>query len=222
MRTLSSLRAALQHPAGRVLQATIIVALVLLVRIPFPWHIPLVAAVAMALVWLETGSLATLGFARPTAWRRSLLWALGLTAFSIGVIDHMLDPFLHWLTGTQPDLSGLGPLQGNLHLTLMVMAQAMVSAAIAEEIVFRGFLLHHLTRLFGATGLGGWVSILLASVAFGAAHFGQGLVGMIEVLAVSIALSWAFLRSGRDLWALILAHALTDVWGLSMIYLGWS
>jgi len=211
----------LSHPLARALQAAGIVSLVLFVTIPFPWHIPLVALAAMALVWLETGSLRALGFTRPTSWKRSLLWALGVAVFGILFVDHVLDPFLHWLTGTKPDLSGLGPLEGNLKLTLAVMGQAMFSAAIAEEIVFRGFLLHHLTRLFGTVTMGRWIAIIVGSGIFAAAHFGQGLVGMVEVAAVAVAISWAFLRSGRDIWAMILAHALTDIWGLTMVYLGW-
>ena len=31
---------------------------------------------------------------------------------------------------------------------------------------------------------------------------------------------WVFFQSGRNLWAVMLAHALVDAWGVTMLYLG--
>src|SRR6185369_5016547 len=70
---------------------------------------------------------------------------------------------------------------------------------IYEEILFRGFVL---TRLRSAFRGPLW-PILLSSVAFGAVHFAQGPVGMIQTSLIALVLS-AIATYARSLWPAIL------------------
>ncbi|WP_228737514.1 CPBP family intramembrane glutamic endopeptidase, partial [Xanthomonas euvesicatoria] len=59
------------------------------------------------------------------------------------------------------------------------------------------------------------------SVVFGAMHASQGISGIALTGIVGAAFGYAYLRSNRNLLALILAHGLVDTWGVTTLYLGW-
>ncbi|WP_164675425.1 CPBP family intramembrane glutamic endopeptidase, partial [Xanthomonas citri] len=58
-------------------------------------------------------------------------------------------------------------------------------------------------------------------VVFGAMHASQGVSGVLLTGLVGAVFGYAYLRSNRNLWALILAHGLVDTWGVTTLYLGW-
>src|SRR5690606_3641350 len=123
--------------------------------------------------------------------------------------------------GIEVDYSGYGPLRDNAPLVVVLGAQAWLSAAVGEELVFRGFLLHELASLFGANRRGRAVAVLVGAVVFGYAHANQELPGVLLTGIVGALMGAAYFASGRNLPALILAHGLIDTWGLYTLYLGW-
>jgi uncharacterized protein len=52
------------------------------------------------------------------------------------------------------------------------------------------------------------------------AHIIQGPVGVISTGVVGMIFGWGWFRSGRNLWALILGHALVDTYGIAMMFFG--
>lgn len=52
-------------------------------------------------------------------------------------------------------------------------------------------------------------------------HASQGVSGVLLTGLVGAVFGYAYLRSNRNLWALILAHGLVDTWGVTTLYLGW-
>jgi membrane protease YdiL (CAAX protease family) len=48
----------------------------------------------------------------------------------------------------------------------------------------------------------------------------KGTVGIITTGIVGAVYAVAYLRNGRNLWALMLAHACTDSYGIAMLYFG--
>lgn len=89
------------------------------------------------------------------------------------------------------------------------------SAAIGEELLCRGFLLHRLEGL-SAT----WVAVVLQAVIFAAAHFYQGITGVLAVFVLALVFGAVYIRSGRNLLPVILAHGLIDTFAMTAIYLG--
>lgn len=187
---------------------------------PIPFRVILLSAAALIWTYLEARTLAPIGLVRhglrPTlAW--AVILAVGVTAFG-----QVTEPAINWLFGVHSDLSGYGALKGNAGLAFKLLIYALTSASIGEEILFRGFLLHQLTALFGSSARTRWAIIASSSVLFGLAHYMQGPVGIVSTGLVGFVLAWAWFRSGRNLWALILAHALIDSFGIAMLYLGWT
>ncbi len=87
-----------------------------------------------------------------------------------------------------------------------------ITAAICEEIAFRGFLI---TRLRTVARRGWFLPVLLSSFAFGAGHAYQGVGGLILLTILGLLFGGLFLFS-RSLWPAIIAHFIIDI---SAIYI---
>lgn len=88
-------------------------------------------------------------------------------------------------------------------------------APFAEEVIFRGFMFRQLYR---RARFGFWISALLPSALFAAAHLyqSQNLGEMVGILAVTglggIGFCWVFMKWQDNLWAVFGLHALMNLW----------
>lgn len=188
--------------------------------ITIPYRVLLLACAALFWTFLEARSLAPLGLGRHGL-TETLIWGV-LLAIGVTALGQITEPVLNWLFGIKSDLSGYGALKGNAELALKLLAFALTSAAFGEEVLFRGFLMHQLTAILGTSDRVRWGIVGASGTLFGLAHSIQGPAGIISTGLVGIILSWAWFRSGLNLWALILAHALIDSFGIALLYLGWT
>lgn len=187
--------------------------------IPFPWRLPVLSLVALAIVFAQNAPLSEIGL-RKHSFGATILWGIGLAAIAAIGIGEILQPLFENFTGIKTDYSAYGALEGNLIAALTLIGYAMLSAAIGEEILMRGFMIYQLTEVFGDKNAGRWITITIAGIIFGLAHYQQAWIGVIATGLVGLVFSWAFFRSKKNLWALMLAHALTDIYGVTMIYAG--
>jgi len=183
--------------------------------------VPLALALALLAPRFRGESLRVIGFKRPPSWPKAIGMALVLTppivaaswAVESGILPRLLN-------AAPPDTSHFDFVQGNLGVLLGTLAVVWFSAALSEEIIFRGFLMTRLARIFGG-GQGAWIaSLLLSSIDFGALHLYQGLSGVLLTGFVGLLLGLVFLASGRNLWVAILVHGLTNSVALFLLYLG--
>ena len=210
-----------RHPAFRVLVVCLVLGLSYFKWLPFPWRQPVVALIAVSIVVLVREPLAAIGFRWPVSIRSTIGWALVAVVVTCAVITPFVEPFLNWVTGTPVDYSGYGELKGNLPAALQLIAVAWLSAAVGEEIIFRGFLLHETGMIFGVSRVANLASVILGSTIFGLSHNAQGLVGMLLTGLAGLVTALVFLASHRNIWAIILAHGLIDTWGVMTLDWGW-
>jgi uncharacterized protein len=95
---------------------------------------------------------------------------------------------------------------GTFHPSLWVVALGMFRAGIAEEIFYRGYAIERLQSLTGNT----WVAAPVPLVVFAAAHYPQGLGGIIAVFVLGGLMTLFYLKF-RDLIANIIGHSLADL-----------
>lgn len=81
-----------------------------------------------------------------------------------------------------------------------------IGAGFAEELLFRGFIMHNLRIVFRNRTRGWVVAILLQGVVFGLLHAYQGPIGMMATGLTGVALGAVYWLSNRSLVALIMAH----------------
>ena len=122
-------------------------------------------------------------------------------------------------TQTEPDMSGYNSMQGNLPRLIVMIVILWFTAAFAEEVIYRGFLLNRIAEL-GSRKIWAWIlALTLSSLAFALAHYQWGPAGMIQAGAMGLALGAAYLAVGRNLWVTILAHGYMDTILMVQMYL---
>ncbi len=210
----------MRHPLLRIALSAAILALASYAWLPFPWRMPVVGLLGLSLVWIETRSSLACGVARPRL-VSVIGWTALLVLLTVGFITPVLQPLIDTITGHKTDYSAYGALKGNVQATTHLIGAAWLSAALGEELVFRAFLMHQLDALLGRLRGGRWIAALAGGVVFGLMHAAQGASGILLTGVVGTMFGYAYLRSRRNLWAMILAHGLIDTWGVTTLYLGW-
>ncbi len=164
----------------------------------------------LVLIWAlqrrRGAGLSALGLKRPESWKIFALVVfatLGLT-FVIGVFGV---PMLEGIFG-HTDLP-LVPASSTVPLFL-IWLRIMATAAFGEEVVFRGFLLGRFEALFSGVPFAAGLAVVAQAVLFGFGHYASGMVTVIIAGLIGLVFGAAYLRGGRNLWPLILVHAIPD------------
>lgn len=164
---------------------------------------------------------ASLGLAWPDAVGRTLarvlLGYLGLAVIA-GVLNVLVFPRLGLAPGSQ--VAAFASLEGDTWKYLYWLAVAWTSAAIGEELVFRGFLQTRLEALLAGAPAAALLALLVQAVIFGFGHGYQGLGGVLLTSAAGLVLGAVRLAGRGNLAACILLHGLIDTISLTAVYLG--
>lgn len=85
------------------------------------------------------------------------------------------------------------------------------SAALGEELLFRGFILNRIGQAIGSSRPQAvFVGVVLQAAIFGALHIHQGIGGVLMTGASGLVLGLIWLVGGRNLWACFLLHGLVN------------
>jgi len=186
-----------------------------------PMGIPLAVLFIWLVLWLTRTGWSDLGLGRPKSWGKTLGIGIG-TALALQAFTFWgLLPAMQHFGWELPDLSRFESMQGNLPMLLLFLAVSWTTAGFGEEIIWRGFVMTRGARILGGS-MGAWIlSLFLASAVFGLLHLYQGAVGVVLTGFAGFVLGVVYLVSGRNLWASIFAHGLTDTLSFLIIYFGW-
>lgn len=169
---------------------------------------------AITALWLTVrkgGSLADIGLTRPRRWWTVPLWVLGIfVTFGTAqaLVPQLLAPYFEL---PPPDMSRYDFLRGNVVAAVGFALLLPLTAAIPEEIVYRGFLLRQFERLYGNGPASAALAVLSQALIFSSAHFQWGLGGIVMTAIMGLVWGVAFLLCGRNLWVVILAHSAAHV-----------
>lgn len=175
--------------------------------------------VAIALLYRSGEGLADIGLVRPKRWWTVPFWAIGIVIAFIAmqiILPILLSPLV---TIPQPDFSRYGAIYGNAGAALTLALVLPLTAAIPEEILYRGFLMKRLTGIFGE---GGWRSLLVIIVQgliFGSVHFQWGVGGVLMTSIMGMVWGASYWLCGRNLWIMIIAHSLLHLLLVGQLYM---
>lgn len=181
------------------------------------------AVIAGALLLRRSGrSYLDLGLRRPGSWRATFVWTILALLVAWGgtlLIGLAIQAFTAWppldVAYIRTSIEG-DPIAYLMWIVLVVWG----SAAFGEELFARGFLIDRFAALFGA-GRGALILAALAQAAlFGLLHAIQGPAGIVMTFYVGLVFAWVWYASGRNLWAPILAHGITDTISLTLMFAG--
>jgi hypothetical protein len=171
-------------------------------------------------LWLRGIGWRGVGLRRPIDWRKTLLLGIGaglaMEALELFITQPLLERAFH----KPPNLSSIMELFGSWKMLALALALTWTLAAFGEEMVYRGYLMNRVTDLVGKNRAGWVTSLLLVNIVFGLAHYYQGITGMTENFIDGLLLGLIYFAAGRNLWAPILAHGITDSADSLLIFSG--
>ncbi|MBF6640751.1 CPBP family intramembrane metalloprotease [Flavobacterium sp. J49] len=150
---------------------------------------------------------------------------LGLKEFRIVAIcyvvlellmDFVFQPAVSWVFDEPADYSAFSIIEGNSGLYVKWLFNMWLSAAIGEELLFRGFAFAQLERIIGNKKT---IIILVSAVLFSLPHLYQGISGLVMTFIFGIAFALIY-NKYRNIWINILVHGLIDTLFLTLSYTG--
>ncbi len=209
--TISAFKA-LQAPGGKEL-----------ILGPAFLSLPLVAGLTILLIFglqkLRGEGFLELGLKRPASWSKTGFIGIGLAAFILilGIgLQYLLGLFELKQDSSDFKVFLADPLMFIYGLT----AISWFAAAFGEEVLFRGFLMRHLYRLFGSTNIAAGFAVVSQALIFASLHLNQAIAGAIAAFMIACVLGAAFYKMGRNLWPLIIAHGVYDNAAFILMYFG--
>lgn len=169
---------------------------------------------AVAALWLTVrggGTLADLGLVRPNRWWPVPFWVLGILVTFVAaqaLVPQIIAPFFDL---PAPDMSRYDYIRGDALAAIAMALLLPLTAAIPEEVVYRGFLMRQFTRLYADGHTGAALAVLSQALVFGSVHFQWGLGGVVMATIMGLVWGVAYLLCGRNLWIVILAHSAAHI-----------
>jgi membrane protease YdiL (CAAX protease family) len=185
-----------------------------------PNEVPILAVLGLISFRLRSGGWAALPFRRPTSWGRIVLIAVAAAALRLalgGLVETLAARV--WPPIVAP--AGSEAMAGDLKTALLWLGLVWTWAAFGEEFGYRGYLLTRAADL-GKGSAGAYLAAMVfVAVLFGYGHFYKGPAGIVDSAVAGLVFGAAYLVSGRNLWASVLAHGLVDTYGVTALYFGW-
>jgi len=161
-----------------------------------------------------------LGLRKPKNYGKTLLVSgIILVAVIVSIVsfqvlkDHL--PFsLAPDTSSETAVSKFGDLKGNWPLFFSIIFFIWIESML-EEVLDRGFLMNWLEKLFSGTSFATVIAVLLQAAIFGFRHSYDLSERSITVAIIGLIMGIAYVKFGRNLWPLIIAHILLNT--MSMV-----
>ena len=132
---------------------------------------------------------------------------ISLIAFNI-LIDHF--PFsLAPDTSSESAVSKFGNLKGNWSRFFLIIPFILLESML-EELLDRGFLMNWIERLFSSTTFATVIAVILQAAIFGFRHSNDFSERSITVGIIGLIMGIAYVKFGRNLWPLIIAHCVLN------------
>lgn len=180
----------------------------------FPLKVPFITVILAAflsilLVKYQKGKLIHIGFKKTKI--LELFTTSIIVAFIIFLLAFvLLKPIIESATQVVIDYSVLKAYAKDISLLIVMILISWTSAAVCEEIIFRGFLIPTINDLFASKKYRNLVSLVLSSVLFGLVHFYQGISGIILTGVIGFFIGVIFIKKNYNIWYAILIHGFID------------
>jgi len=117
-------------------------------------------------------------------------------------------------TSSKDAVAKFGNLKGNWIHFFTIIPFILLQSAL-EELLDRGFLINWFERLFSKTSFATVIAVLLQAMIFGFRHSYDISERSITVAIIGLVMGIAYVKFGRNLWPLIIAHCILNT--MSMI-----
>lgn len=181
----------------------------------FPYTFCVIILFILITTYLQDGSLKGLNFKKLgiKEFKTILLVYIGLEL----VMDFVFQPAVSWICNEPADYSTFEGIKGNTGMYFKYLTYMWISAAIGEELLFRGYAFFQLQKIFGNKKV---LIVFLSAVLFSLPHLYQGISGLVMTFLFGIAFGLIY-NKYQNIWINIIVHGLIDSVFLTLSYLGY-
>ena len=187
-----------------------------------PNEVPILFVLGLVSVRVRDGGWSAMGLKRPASWLRIIVIALAAAVLRIMMGNLVIEPLAgrFWPPIVAP--AGTEAIAGDFKTALLWLLLVWTWAAFGEEVGYRGYLLTRAADIGKRTTGAYWIGIVVVAVLFGYGHYYKGPAGILDSGVAGLILGAAYMLSGRNLWASILAHGFIDTFGVIGLLFGWE
>ncbi|WP_027387184.1 CPBP family intramembrane glutamic endopeptidase [Chryseobacterium gregarium] len=209
---MTDLKALLDNKWAALLLLAIIFSLIYNPFTHFPYTFCVIIAGILLFTYLQDGNLKNLNFKK-----------IGFSELKIILVcylvlelsmDFVFQPLVSKIFNEPADYSSFKVIEGNPRKYFKWLFNMWISAAIGEELLFRGFAFSQLKRWFGKNQM---VIVLLSAVMFSLPHLYQGISGLVMTFLFGLAFGFIYLKF-KNIWINIIVHGLVDTVFLTLSY----
>ena len=148
------------------------------------------------------------------------IWVGALFAIILfGVLEFLILPLIKKvLPGQTINTKDFDFIKHNPVNFIFILLMALIVGGFYEEFVFHSFIFTRFEKLFSPKNCL-IISFILTNVIFGAYHYQQGILGIINAFIAGCAYQALILKYKRNLWYGLFFHAFFDFIGLTFIFL---
>ncbi len=180
----------------------------------FPYTFCVIIAVILLFTYLQDGNLKNLNFKKIGL--SEIMIILGCYLVLELSMDFVFQPLVSEIFNEPADYSSFKVIEGNPQKYFKWLFNMWISAAVGEELLFRGFAFSQLKKWFGKNQL---VIVLLSAVMFSLPHLYQGISGLVMTFLFGLAFGLIYLKF-KNIWINIIIHGLIDTVFLTLSYYG--
>jgi hypothetical protein len=161
-----------------------------------------------------------LGLRKPESFKKTafvtigILIAIVLSIMAFEMIKDYLPFSVEQKNYSENSASKFGNLKGNWLLFFTIMPAVLLESML-EELLDRGFLINWFEKLFSQTTVATILAVILQALIFGFRHSYDLSDRSIRVGLIGLIMGIAYVKFGRNLWPLIIAHCLLNT--MSMV-----
>jgi hypothetical protein len=161
-----------------------------------------------------------LGLRKPESFKKTafvtigILIAIVLSIMAFEMIKDYLPFSVEQKNYSENSASKFGNLKGNW-LLFFTIIPAVLLESMLEELLDRGFLINWFEKLFSKTTIATILAVILQALIFGFRHSYDLSDRSIRVGLIGLIMGIAYVRFGRNLWPLIIAHCVLNT--MSMV-----
>jgi len=188
-----------------------------------PNEVPILFILGWISLRLRDGGWKAAGLTRPNSWWKTVALAVGAAAVLQMGSELVVGPLASRIwPGTQHLSNTLASAALGWRQALITLLIIWTFAAFGEELPYRGYLLTRAADIFGRSKAAYFLGMILVAVLCGFAHYYKGPAGVLDSTYSALVLGFAYLLSGRNLWAAILAHGISDTFAVLVLFMGWA
>jgi membrane protease YdiL (CAAX protease family) len=189
-----------------------------------PNEVPILFVLGWISLRLRDGGWKAAGLTRPKSWWKTVVLAVGAAAVLQLGSELVVGPLASRIwPGPQNVSHALASAALGWRQALTTLLIIWTFAAFGEELSYRGYLLNRAANIFGRSNPAAYLlAMILVAVLFGFAHYYKGPAGVLDSTYSGLVLGCAYLLSGRNLWAPILAHGISDTFAVLVLFMGWA